>query len=79
MARGRELSELVIATRERETLKRWARRPNTAQALAQTHEGRTVKLGAAFIYIPMGLGRFERPTSRLSGEYDGSSGSGILR
>ncbi len=35
MARGRKLPELVLSVDERETLERWARRPKTAQALAQ--------------------------------------------
>src|SRR5262245_29907680 len=35
MARGHPLPELTLSTDERETLERWARRPTTAQALAQ--------------------------------------------
>jgi transposase len=35
MARGCKLPELVLSLDERETLERWARRPKTAQALAQ--------------------------------------------
>jgi transposase len=35
MPRGRKLPELVLSPGERETLERWARRPKTAQALAQ--------------------------------------------
>src|SRR5207249_3985314 len=35
MARGRPMPELTLTTDERETLERWARRPTTAQALAQ--------------------------------------------
>ena len=34
MQRGRPKAELVITAEERETLRRWARRPKTAQALA---------------------------------------------
>jgi transposase len=35
MARGFPMPELVLTTDERDTLERWARRPTTAQALAQ--------------------------------------------
>jgi hypothetical protein len=35
MARGYPMPELTLTTEERETLERWARRPTTAQALAQ--------------------------------------------
>src|SRR5260370_15082110 len=35
MPRGRPMSPLILVREERETLERWARRPKTAQALAQ--------------------------------------------
>src|SRR5206468_3549617 len=35
MPRGRWMPELAVSADERETLERWARRPTTAQALAQ--------------------------------------------
>ena len=35
MARGRPMPEVTLTSDERETLQRWARRPTTAQALAQ--------------------------------------------
>src|SRR5512145_1373650 len=35
MARGHPMPELTLSSDERETLERWARRPTTAQALAQ--------------------------------------------
>ncbi|HEY7553790.1 MAG TPA: IS630 family transposase [Candidatus Binatia bacterium] len=35
MRTGRPKAELILSTEERETLQRWARRPKTAQALAQ--------------------------------------------
>jgi transposase len=35
MRRGRPIPELALSVEERETLERWARRPKTAQALAQ--------------------------------------------
>ena len=35
MPRGRSMPELKVSADERETLERWARRPTTAQALAQ--------------------------------------------
>ena len=35
MARGHQMPELRLTTDERDTLERWARRPTTAQALAQ--------------------------------------------
>src|SRR5712691_313356 len=35
MRRGRPIPELSLSVEERETLERWARRPKTAQALAQ--------------------------------------------
>ena len=35
MALGRPKTTLVVTTTERETLAQWARRPKTAQALAQ--------------------------------------------
>jgi hypothetical protein len=35
MPRGRPMLELTLTSDERETLERWARRPTTAQALAQ--------------------------------------------
>ena len=35
MPRGRAKPPLVLTEEERETLERWARRPTTAQALAQ--------------------------------------------
>jgi transposase len=35
MARGHPMPELTLTTDERDTLERWARRPTTAQALAQ--------------------------------------------
>ena len=35
MRTGRPTAELVVTGEERETLERWARRPKTAQALAQ--------------------------------------------
>ncbi len=35
MRMGRPIPELVLTTEERETLHRWARRPQSAQALAQ--------------------------------------------
>jgi helix-turn-helix protein len=35
MRTGRPKAELVVTSAERETLERWARRPKTAQALAQ--------------------------------------------
>ena len=35
MPRGRPMPELMVTTDERATLERWARRPTTAQALAQ--------------------------------------------
>lgn len=35
MARGRPLTELTLSGEDRDTLTRWARRPRTAQALAQ--------------------------------------------
>jgi hypothetical protein len=35
MRRGRPKSPLTLTTEEYETLERWARRPTTAQALAQ--------------------------------------------
>src|SRR2546427_1588745 len=35
MPRGHPMPELTLTTDERDTLERWARRPTTAQALAQ--------------------------------------------
>jgi FixJ family two-component response regulator len=35
MALGRPKAELIVTAEEREALERWARRPKTAQALAQ--------------------------------------------
>ncbi len=35
MRRGRPKAPLTLSDEERETLERWARRPTTAQALAQ--------------------------------------------
>src|SRR5437870_4494300 len=35
MPRGRSMPELKVSADERDTLERWARRPTTAQALAQ--------------------------------------------
>ena len=35
MRRGRPIAPLSLAVEERETLEGWARRPKTAQALAQ--------------------------------------------
>ncbi len=35
MRRGRPISPVVLSAEERETLQRWARRPTTAQAVAQ--------------------------------------------
>ena len=35
MRTGRPKAQLILSTEERETLQRWARRPKTAQALAQ--------------------------------------------
>ena len=35
MRMGRPIPELVLTTEEQQTLERWARRPKSAQALAQ--------------------------------------------
>jgi len=80
MARGRPTPELVLSDEERETLKRWARRPKSAQALAlrcrivlECERGGTnidvaQRLGISRVTVGMWRNRFIH--KRLAGLHD---------
>src|SRR3954467_7256272 len=67
MARtGRPKSELVVSEAEREALERWARRPSSAQALAQRSR---IVLACAQGHTNQAVARRERVTPQMVGKW----------
>ena len=67
MARtGRPKSELVVSEAEREALERWARRPSSAQALAQRSR---IVLACAEGHTNQAVARRERVTPQMVGKW----------
>ena len=79
MARGRPLTELTLTGEDQQTLARWARRPKTAQALAQRAR---IVLGAAEgrsnIAVAADLGLTARTVGKWRRRFQGQGPDGLL-